>query len=500
MHRKSPHAYKFIPLDVVIILKEFQCSYFVYIFIIFVLYISFITIFVCRVTLYFNSTMAEANGIRELPKQGVQSILEGYSVDDSERSLPQVPNETLGLSSVSQTLSSSFNQLRRGITNRIGKHTSQPQHQTPIEVDTEQLSPTSLRTHLTVYQSTVRTLHEQNDRNAELLGCLEAAVTEKDAEISWLCNEEMEKDLRLQAQHRDFQAQLSAQQTACEQVTNTLELMCQELEALKEAQSGTNPMDVSLTDNADLNRERDKAEQEKRKLAEELEKTKTEYEQALASKNHEISLEIERIKKHMEEQMRKERAEATRTSEHQLQSIMSELCALKEKHEKDTKERKVDEKTLLENIKASIDPILKSDHKTSNHIGVGARLKHLQEEVTNYLPPTVNKKRGAAVTTDDTFGDLTLSRYRDAKHVHFASTPIRPEISNINLTTPPRTHKEETIAESVLHNTMQKLASEFKRTCEPKIQKFRGGTSSGTLLVFKILDAGHRMCYKGSKP
>ena len=55
--------------------------------------------------------MAEANGICELPKQGVQSILEGYSIDDSERSLPQVPNETLGLSSVSQTLSSSSNRL-----------------------------------------------------------------------------------------------------------------------------------------------------------------------------------------------------------------------------------------------------------------------------------------------------------------------------------------------------------------------------------------------------
>ena len=292
----------------------------------------------------------------------------------------------------------------------------------------------------------------------------------------------MEKDLRLQAQHRDFQAQLSAEQMALEQVTNMLELMRQELEALKEAQSGPNPMDVSVTDNADLNCERDRAEQEKCKLAEELEKTKTKYEQALASKNREVSLEIEQIKKHMEEQMRKERAEATRTSEHQLQSIMSELHAFKEKHEKDTKERKVDEKTLLENIKASIDPILKSDHKTSDHIGVGTRLKHLQEEVTNYLPPTVNKKWGAAVITDDTFGDLTLGGYRDAKHVHFASTPIRPEISNINLTTPPCTHKEETIAESVLHNTMQ---TEFKRTREPKIQKFRGGTSSGTLLVFK---------------
>ena len=218
----------------------------------------------------------------------------------------------------------------------------------------------------------VRTLHAQNDRNAELLGHLEATVTEKDAKISRLRNEETEKDLRLQAQHRDFQAQLSAEQNAREQVTNTLELMHQELEALKEAQSGPNPMDFSVTDNKDLNRECDRAEQEKRKLAEELEKTKIKYEQALTSKNREVSLEIERIKKHMEEQMRKERAEATRTSEHQLQSIMSELPALKDKDEKDTKERKVKEKTLLENIKASIDPILKSDHKTSDHISVGA--------------------------------------------------------------------------------------------------------------------------------
>ena len=187
----------------------------------------------------------------------------------------------------------------------------------------------------------------------------------------------------------------------------------------------------------------------------------------------------------MEEQMWKERAEATKTSEHQLQSIMSELCALKEKHEKDTKERKVDEKTIRENIKASIDPILKFDYKTSDHIGIGTQLKHLQEEVTKYLAPTVNKKQEAAVTTDNTFGDLTLIGYRDAKHVHFASTPIRLEVSNINLTTPPHVPKEETIAESFLHSTMQTLASEFKRTCEPKIQKFRGGTSSSTLLVFK---------------
>ena len=68
----------------------------------------------------------------------------------------------------------------------------------PKEINVEQLSPTSLRTHLTAYQATVRTLHAQNDHNAELLGRLEAAVTEKDAEISRLRNEETEKELRLQ--------------------------------------------------------------------------------------------------------------------------------------------------------------------------------------------------------------------------------------------------------------------------------------------------------------
>ena len=152
-------------------------------------------------------------------------------------------------------------------------------------------------------------------------------------------------------------------------------------------------------------------------------KTKTKYEQALADKNREISMEIERIKKNMEDQMRKEREQATKANEHQLKTIMSELRALNDKQDKDTTERKVGEKALLDNIKASIDPILKSDYKSGEHIGIGAQLKHLWEEVTNYLPPTVNKKCGAAVSTDDTFGDLTLGGYRDARHVHFASTP-----------------------------------------------------------------------------
>ena len=49
---------------------------------------------------------------------------------------------------------------------------------------------------------------------------------------------------------------------------------------------------------------------------------------------------------------------------------------------------------MLDNIKASIDPILKSDFKSGEHIGIGTLLKGLQEEVTNYCPPTINKNEG----------------------------------------------------------------------------------------------------------
>ena len=143
---------------------------------------------------------------------------------------------------------------------------------------------------------------------------------------------------------------------------------------------------------------------------------------------------------------------------------MSELCTLKEKQDRDTNERKVGEKTLLDNIKASIDPTLKSDYKSGKQIGKGAHLKHLQEEVTNYLLPTVNKKHGAAVSTDDTFGDITLGGYRDGRHVHFASNPVKSEVSHINPAKPPRMPKNETMAKFLLQNTMETLASEFKRT------------------------------------
>ena len=65
--------------------------------------------------------MAESlQGIRALPTGDFQSILEDEWENDSQRSLQQVPNETInatGLSSIHQNLSSSFSHLRRGLAN-----------------------------------------------------------------------------------------------------------------------------------------------------------------------------------------------------------------------------------------------------------------------------------------------------------------------------------------------------------------------------------------------
>ena len=111
----------------------------------------------------------------------------------------------------------SFNHLRRGITNHIGRSANQVQSHTEMDVDMEQLSPNSLCVQLAAYQSTVKDLHDQNEHNVELLGRLKAIITEKDAEVSHLQTEETQKDLMFQAQQRDFEIRLAAEQNTREQ-------------------------------------------------------------------------------------------------------------------------------------------------------------------------------------------------------------------------------------------------------------------------------------------
>ena len=192
-----------------------------------------------------------------------------------------------------------------------------------MEVDTDQLSPNSLQNQLSAYQNTVRDLHAQSNQNAELLGRLEQMVMDKELEISQLRNVEMEKDLRIQAQQRDFQDQLIAEQAAREQVSGTLEVLRQELEAIKSNQNTQNPMDISSTMDTvnELNLAKQKAADEKCLFKEKLAKVKSGYDQSLKDK----SAELDRLKKHMDDQLRKEREAMAKANEHQLQTIMLEL-------------------------------------------------------------------------------------------------------------------------------------------------------------------------------
>ena len=81
-------------------------------------------------------------------------------------------------------------------------------------------------------------------------------------------------------------------------------------------------MDVSSSTDAttELNRIKQKAEEEKCLVKERLAKIKAEYEQALKDKNRAITTEIEHIKKHMEDQMcnGKQHQKLTNISSNQL--------------------------------------------------------------------------------------------------------------------------------------------------------------------------------------
>ena len=116
---------------------------------------------------------------------------------------------------------------------------------------------------------------------------------------------ETEKDLRIKAQQRDFQNQLTTEQTARQEVSSTLEGLQRELEAIRPDQNNQNPMDFSSSTDGmtELHHIKQKAKEEKCLAGERLAKATTNHQQELKDKNCKITMEIEHIKKQMEDQM-----------------------------------------------------------------------------------------------------------------------------------------------------------------------------------------------------
>ena len=166
--------------------------------------------------------MAEArplSGIHNITSDSVRSMLDGDSLDDSQRTLPPVPEEPVGGASTSglcQNLSASFQRLSQGLKSRLHRQqpSATPSQPQAMDTDSEPASPNTMRLQLSTYECTVQDLYVQNTRNAEMLGRLKTLITEKKEIISSLQQKESEKDLQLAAKERDFNQQLVDEKTS----------------------------------------------------------------------------------------------------------------------------------------------------------------------------------------------------------------------------------------------------------------------------------------------
>ena len=147
----------------------------------------------------------------------------------------------------------------------------------------------------------------------------------------------------------------------------------------------------------------------------------------------------------------------------------------------------------------------------------GDKISDLKTTAFDFVPGTVNTKRGGAVNLHEE--TILWSKNEDAppipprKHVHFTSTPRHPVQSNLfdsdddnqitghpgnpfignpsNPFTQQQVHGHiplqttvDTDATTIIGNTMSAVASEFKKMREPKLAKLKGGITSSASLFF----------------
>ena len=150
-------------------------------------------------------------------------------------------------------------------------------------------------------------------------------------------------------------------------------------------------------------------------------------------------------------------------------------------------------------------------------VEAGDKIPELKTTAFDFVPGTVNTKRGGAVNLHEE--TILWSKNEDAppipprKHVHFTSTPRHPVQANLfdsdddnpitghpgnpfvsNPGNPftqqqvrgnvPAQTTVDTDATTIIGNTMSAVASEFKKMREPKLAKLKGGVTSGASLFF----------------
>ena len=196
-----------------------------------------------------------------------------------------------------------------------------------------------------------------------------------------------------------------------------------------------------------------------------------------------------------------------------------ELKKLKEEWNQERLKKNEQHNVQISQVLKEIDALKEHSHtqQKAEVVEPGDKISDLKTTAFDFVPGTVNTKRGGAVNLHEE--TILWSKNEDAppipprKHVHFTSTPRHPVQPNlfdsdddnpitghpgnpfIGNPSNPFTQQQvrghipvqttvDTDATTIIGNTMSAVASEFKKMREPKLAKLKGGITSGASLFF----------------
>ena len=274
-------------------------------------------------------------------------------------------------------------------------------------------------------------------------------------------------------------------------------------------------------------------DQRQKQLEAELATLRAEKEAAIQERrDHTINQ--DRLAENLRHNLEKEYADKEQNYLRQLkQELKSKTSAIRDqcKMEFDQELKTLKEEWSQEHLKtneqhnAQISMVLKEIDALKEHsrtqqkaeVEAGDKIPELKTTAFDFVPSTVNTKRGGAVNLHEE--TILWSKNEDAppipprKHVHFTSTPRHPVQSNLFdsddknritghpgnpfISNPgnPFTQQQvrgnvpaqttvDTDATTIIGNTMSAITSEFKKMREPKLAKLKGGVTSGASLFF----------------
>ena len=243
----------------------------------------------------------------------------------------------------------------------------------------------------------------------------------------------------------------------------------------------------------------------------------------------------ERLAENIRDNLEKEYADKEQNYVRQLkQELRAKTSTIRDqcKMEFDQELKKLKEEWNQERLKTNeqhnvqISQVLKEIDALKEHsrtqqkaevVEPGDKISDLKTTAFDFVPSTVNTKRGGAVNLHEE--TILWSKNEDAlpipplKHVHFTSTPHHPVQPNlfdsdddnpitghpgnplIGNPSNPFTQQQvcghipvqttvNTDGTTIIGNTMSAVASEFKKMRKPKLAKLKGGITSGASLFF----------------